>query len=122
VPGKSIKLAFKKSNSSSFAGDLFFTGHAFPLVAALSNIKFNGVGELRTHLASHVRFPVNHGGTSSCRNLGRFRIVRGPGLACRFICATWKVGRVRATGRLGRNGKCADQWYSVRSGKCWWDE
>jgi uncharacterized protein GlcG (DUF336 family) len=33
-------------------------------------------------------------------HLGRFRIVRGPGLACRFICAIWKVSGVRATGRL----------------------
>jgi hypothetical protein len=60
---------------------------------------------------SGIRFRYTQG-LPCVEHLGRFRTVRGLGLACRFVCATWRVGRVRATGRLGRNGKCADQWYS----------
>jgi len=37
---------------------------------------------------------------SRVEHLGRFGIVRGLGLGCRFICATWRVGR---------NRKCAAQ-------------
>ena len=105
---------------SSFPGDLLFHWNAFLLVrtAEFSNIKFNGVGGLRTYLTSHVRVPVNQSGLPCF--VDRFRIVRGLGLARRSICATWTG--VRATRRLGRNGKCADQWYSARPSKCWWNE
>jgi hypothetical protein len=86
--------------------------------AGFSNTKFNGVGGLQTYLTLHVRVRVNHGGLP--RVVDRFRIVRGLGPACRSICATSRV--VRATRRLARNGTCADQWYSARPGKCWWNE
>jgi hypothetical protein len=83
---------------------------------------------------SRIGVLVNDSGASPhVEHIGksRLRILRGLGLACRFICARRTRRRARRFGGNGRisairwfgsNGKCADQWYCAGPSKRWWNE